>query len=270
MVLPFKDSEGGTCSYSILIGVTSAGTRQRKSKRSMLIAPRHLPLSKISVPPLARPLNPVAPGSALSNCRIPLAGLRRGLARTISEACPVAQHGPLDNHPAANVSWYDAVAFCQWLSVRSGHQVRLPTEWEWQQAATGGDPANKYPWGAEWDSRCANTNESSLNRTTAVGMYPHGASSVGALDLSGNVWEWCVKEYGAPERVGLTGTAPRAVRGGSLRWREFFSALGNVRPISSNHKPIPKQTDLPISGDRLQIRNPGPTNCTNDPFRNRL
>ena len=56
MVLPFKDSEGGTWSYSVLIGVTSASTRQRKSKRSMLIAPRHLPLIKISVPPLARPL----------------------------------------------------------------------------------------------------------------------------------------------------------------------------------------------------------------------
>jgi hypothetical protein len=81
MVLPFKDSEGGTCSYSILIGVTSTGTRQRKSKRSMLIAPRHLPLIKISVPPLARPLNPAVPRLALSNCRIPLVGLRRGLAR---------------------------------------------------------------------------------------------------------------------------------------------------------------------------------------------
>ena len=46
----------------------------------MLSAPRHLPLIKISVPPLARPLNPAAPRSALPNCRIPLAGLRRGLA----------------------------------------------------------------------------------------------------------------------------------------------------------------------------------------------
>jgi len=135
---------------------------------------------------------------------------------------------PLHNHPAENVSWFDAVAFCRWLSRQSGYEVRLPTEWEWQQAATGGDPDKKYPWGAEWDPGRANTLESTLQRTTAVGMYPHGASPVGALDMCGNVYEWCVNEHEHPDEVGLGGSAIRAVRGGSWQW-EYTNAGTTVR-----------------------------------------
>jgi len=54
--------------------------------------------------------------------------------------------------------------------------VRLPTEWEWQQAATGGNPAYEYPWGDAWQPGYANTRESGVSRTTAVGIYPQGAS----------------------------------------------------------------------------------------------
>jgi formylglycine-generating enzyme required for sulfatase activity len=137
----------------------------------------------------------------------------RGLAER--EAQPGEQYRQQDNHPAETVSWYDAVAFCRWLSAHLGYEVRLPTEWEWQQAATGGDPAREYPWGADWDPAYANTWESHLGRTTAVGVYPQGASPVGALDMSGNVWEWCLSEHDHPQRTGLSDTARRVVRGGS-------------------------------------------------------
>src|SRR5262249_30644668 len=43
------------------------------------------------------------------------------------------------NSPRETVSWFEAVAFCRWLSKRTGLPIRLPTEWEWQLAATGGD-----------------------------------------------------------------------------------------------------------------------------------
>jgi len=120
-----------------------------------------------------------------------------------------------DNHPADNLSWYDAMAYCRWLSARLGHDIRLPTEWEWQQAATGGDPSRKYPWPGDWEPACANTYESGLGRTTAVGLYPDGASPVGALDMAGNVWEWCLNEYERPGNTRPSGDARRVVRGGS-------------------------------------------------------
>ncbi len=128
-----------------------------------------------------------------------------------------ARHG---NHPADNVSWWDAAAFCHWLGTCLGYEVRLPTEFEWQQAATGGDPKRKYPWGSGWDpSRQpwrANTNESDLNRSTAVGMYPAGASAAGVQDMAGNVWEWCRNAVEVPDKTEFPGTQEgRVLRGGS-------------------------------------------------------
>ena len=111
--------------------------------------------------------------------------------------------GRFGNHPAVYVSWFDAVAFCRWLSRRLGFTVRLPFEWEWQQAATGGDDRNVFPWGGDWDPKQepyrANTFESRLGQATAVGMYPAGASPTGALDMAGTVWEWCVNKFDTPK-----------------------------------------------------------------------
>ena len=128
---------------------------------------------------------------------------------------PGRQFNRRDNHPAENIAWLEAVPFCRWLSVKLGYEVRLPTEWEWQQAATGGNSKNKYPWGPNWDGNRANTYESELSRSVAVGMYPQGESPVGALDMSGNLWEWCLNAYDPPGNVALAGDAYRVVRGGS-------------------------------------------------------
>ncbi len=120
-----------------------------------------------------------------------------------------------DNQPAVNVTWVEAVAFCQWLSDRLGCAVRLPTEWEWQQAATGADPQNQYPWGPDWDESLANTYESNLGRMLAVGLYPSGKSKQNVMDLSGNVWEWCLNQYDQPKQTKVGGEARRVLRGGS-------------------------------------------------------
>lgn len=128
---------------------------------------------------------------------------------------PGVQYRQLNNHPAENVNWYDAVAFSNWLSKRLGYEVRLPTEWEWQQAATGGDPSREFPWPGDWNGSRANTLHSGLSRTTAVGLYLQSASPVGSLDMAGNVEEWCLNEYEHPERTDLSGTGRRVVRGGS-------------------------------------------------------
>lgn len=134
---------------------------------------------------------------------------------------------PIDNHPAQEVSWYDAMAYCRWLSDRLGYAVRLPAEWEWQQAATGGKERRIYPWGQRWSSTSANTRESGLRGATAVGMYPHAESPVGALDMCGNVLEWCLNEYYQPANVDIAGEASRVMRGGS-----WFLTLHYARTIS--------------------------------------
>lgn len=140
---------------------------------------------------------------------------------------PAEQNFKFDNHPRENVSWYDAIAFCRWLNARLGWPapgkldspgLRLPAEWEWQWAASAGQPGFEYPWGATWDANKANTGESGLGRTTAVGMYPAGAASCGALDLSGNVLEWCLNEHQEPQNIGLGDSYRRVLRSGA--WGE--------------------------------------------------
>jgi hypothetical protein len=136
-------------------------------------------------------------------------------------------------HPVVNVSWFEAVEFCRQLSQALGYEVRLPTEAEWQLAASGGDQDNVYPWGARWQSHFANTFEGwsemqshtsakELCQPIAVGMFPHGRSPVGAYDMSGNVHEWCLPE--SDDQEGDAGRT-RPVRGGSwFHWKEAAKA----------------------------------------------
>jgi formylglycine-generating enzyme required for sulfatase activity len=139
------------------------------------------------------------------------------------------EFGRFGNHPAVYVSWFDAVAFCRWLSRRLSFEVRLPDEWEWQQAATGGDDKNVFPWGLGWDAKAqfwrANTFESRLGQATAVGMYPAGASPAGVLDMAGTVWEWCVNKFDSPEvtRSGARDFDYRVLRGGSWSYGQDYA-----------------------------------------------
>lgn len=132
------------------------------------------------------------------------------------------QPRPFDNHPVEMVSWYDAMAFSRWLAARLDLPIRLPTEWEWQLAASNSEPdQHAFPWGGKvWDSSRANTRESDLLRTTAVGMYPLGASSSGVMDLVGNIWEWCLNELEVPANIEFKGAAKRSVRGASCLSRD--------------------------------------------------
>ncbi len=129
----------------------------------------------------------------------------------------------LDNYPATHVSWYDATAFCRWLSARLGQALRLPNEWEWQWAAQGAEPGFVYPWGAQWQDGVANTDEASLGRVAAVGLFPAGCSAQGVYDLAGNIWEWCGNEYERPQRRGCASDAARVLRGGSWRVNRGFA-----------------------------------------------
>jgi formylglycine-generating enzyme required for sulfatase activity len=100
-----------------------------------------------------------------------------------------------EEHSVVNVSWYDVLAYCAWLSKVTGKSYRLPSEPEWEKGARGTD-GRIYPWGNARDVQRCNSNESGVLKTAAVGAYPAGASPYGLLDMAGNVWEWTLSLWG--------------------------------------------------------------------------
>ena len=130
--------------------------------------------------------------------------------------------------PVVGVSWYEAVAYCSWLSAKTKRTYRLPTEAEWEKAARGTD-GRRYPWGNTWDAVHCNNKESGPGKTTPVSQYPEGDSPYGVSEMVGQVWEWCNSKYGGTdsqpkfgypykpdkEREDLEGDDTRILRGGS-------------------------------------------------------
>lgn len=91
--------------------------------------------------------------------------------------------------PVVAVSWFDAVAYCAWLSSMTGSRYRLPTEAEWERAARGGAEGMSFPWGnAPPDSR------PDYHARWKTGPEPVGQSApnaFGLFDMCENVHEWC-------------------------------------------------------------------------------
>jgi formylglycine-generating enzyme required for sulfatase activity len=125
--------------------------------------------------------------------------------------------------PVTSVNWFDAAAYCEWLSARWSIAVRLPTEAEWEFAARGGLEQRKFPWGDEPPESRENYAARWLD-----GPEPAGTSApngYGLYDMCENVHEWCSDwydpryyDYSPAEnpRGPETGTR-RASRGGAWR-----------------------------------------------------
>ena len=139
-----------------------------------------------------------------------------------------------DDHPVVNVDWNDAVAFCEWLSLKEGKTYQLPTEAQWEYACRAGT-TTPFHFGSVNDGEKANINGDypygtetrgpNLKGTSTVGSY--AGNAFGLYDMHGNAFEWCqdrsdFKAYAS--RIGvtidplITGTTGRILRGGS--WNE--------------------------------------------------
>ncbi|MBN1483077.1 NACHT domain-containing protein [candidate division KSB1 bacterium] len=142
-----------------------------------------------------------------------------------------------DDQPVMCITWYDAVAYCVWLTLiqaagQRGNNTpglaeaatfyRLPHEYEWEWAAAGREADGSlrdYPWPKEKKDptpKLANY-AGNVGATTPVGRYPEGATPEGVMDMAGNVWEWQANWSSTTEKY-------RALRGGS-----WFADPGYLR-----------------------------------------
>ncbi len=119
-----------------------------------------------------------------------------------------------ENYPVFGVNWYEAMAYCSWLSIKTGRTYTLPSPAQWGKAALGTDvdttkwgwiTEKEFPWGDEIDSSYANywdSGDPEEHGATPAGFYDgsaHGSfqtsdgrSQYGAFDMAGNVGEWCI------------------------------------------------------------------------------
>jgi formylglycine-generating enzyme required for sulfatase activity len=123
--------------------------------------------------------------------------------------------------PVVGVSWYEAAAYCRWLSEETQRAIRLPTEAEWEKAARGSD-GRTFPWGDRFDADRCNVRASGLGRTMPVGHFsPAGDSPYGCAEMVGNVSEWTLTRYtpypydAGDGRDDPAGNVERVTRGGS-------------------------------------------------------
>jgi serine/threonine protein kinase len=148
--------------------------------------------------------------------------------------CDPADFAQAPTHPVVKVNWFDAMAFCKWLTekerdenlIEDRQSYRLPTDREWSLAvglhnesgstpqARDGKIKNEFPWGKQWPAPAGAGNYGTSQRrgaTMPVGSFK--ANSLGLYDLGGNVWEWCADTY----KGGSSGTGRDwgVLRGGS-------------------------------------------------------
>jgi toxoflavin biosynthesis protein ToxD len=146
------------------------------------------------------------------------------------------------NQPVYALSPDAADSYARWLSAKTGRSFRLPTEAEWEYAATGGD-GRQFPWGESWDPNRSNTAEHGPLTTTPVGIYLDGDSPFGVADMAGNVEEYVSDPYrpypGAEavidDLVGLHGETYRVARGGS------YARHGDLARCQRRHGWYPSQ-----------------------------
>ncbi|MBE9033422.1 formylglycine-generating enzyme family protein [filamentous cyanobacterium LEGE 11480] len=127
--------------------------------------------------------------------------------------------------PIEQVSWFDAVEFCDRLVQKTGNTYRLPSEAEWEYACRAGTET-PFHFGTEISSKLANYGK---NHKGTIDVGSFSPNDFGLYDTHGNVWEWCMDDWhnnyqGAPDDgsawMKISETASRKVRRGGS-WGDF-------------------------------------------------
>ena len=150
-------------------------------------------------------------------------------------------YGLGDNYPVYDVSWTDAVSFCEKLSQKTGKTYRLPTEAEWEYAARGGQQADgmEYAGSNLIDDVAWHINNSN-GEAHPVGKKQSNA--LGLYDMSGNVFEWCQDWYGeyssspAVNPQGASGGSYRVSRGGGWYSSASYCRVSSRNSYTSDHR----------------------------------
>ena len=117
------------------------------------------------------------------------------------------------NHPVIGISFYEAVAYANWLKMKTRLNIHLPTEQQWQRAALG-DTHWTYPWGHEINETYGNYGRN-IEQTTPVTDYLKGASPYGIMNMGGNVWEWTQTDWTSGANEDIENANRRVLRGSS-------------------------------------------------------
>jgi len=157
-----------------------------------------------------------------------------------------------DQFPMFNVTWYDAVEYCNWLSEKTGLEpcyyvnedfgvacdyskngYRLPTEAEWEYAARGGKNKDKYIYSGSNNIGDVAWYDDNTDLKGPKNVGTKKPNSLGIYDMSGNVWEWCNDFYSpfyyknSPKDnpVNEYPTGAKSIRGGSWHYRADLATV---------------------------------------------
>jgi formylglycine-generating enzyme required for sulfatase activity len=163
--------------------------------------------------------------------------------------------------PVAGVSWREALAYCGWLGQQIKRPVRLPTEAEWEKAASWDAEHNTkliYPWGNDFDPACCNAVESLIGVLSPVDAHRViGDSPYGVSDLFGNAAEWTLARYmpypydAQDGRHDLNLMGYRTTRGGSFQSEGRWTTALHRQYFSPDEQRYPVGFRIVVEGDNL-------------------